>query len=144
MYSHCVKRVFYSAFFRKCTIMCKHRFGVQLLQNPPLCSSTEFSIYIFLTMKSFNLLWKHSFSLIKYLFSRNSSVYSIRTSIWYFIQVIYHHFFKANIVNGCTVPNTAYTTDKFGPHLQYPTTRYNTSLDSRRKFFLETLETAEN
>jgi hypothetical protein len=40
MYSRCVKRVFYSAFVRKCTDMCKHRFGVQLLQNPPLCSST--------------------------------------------------------------------------------------------------------
>jgi hypothetical protein len=40
MYSRCVKRVFYSAFVRKCTYMCKHRFGVQLLQHPPLCSST--------------------------------------------------------------------------------------------------------
>ena len=38
--SRCVKRVFYSAFVWKCTYMCKHRFGVQLLQNPPLCSST--------------------------------------------------------------------------------------------------------
>jgi hypothetical protein len=41
MYSRCVKRVFYSAFVRKCTDMCKHRLGVQLLQNPPLCSSTN-------------------------------------------------------------------------------------------------------
>ncbi len=40
MYSRCVKRVFYSAFVRKCTDMCKHRFGVQLLRHPPLCSST--------------------------------------------------------------------------------------------------------
>ncbi len=40
MYSCCVKSVFYSAFVKKCTDMCKHRFGVQLLQNPPLCSST--------------------------------------------------------------------------------------------------------
>jgi hypothetical protein len=40
MYSGCVKRVFYSAFFRKCTDMCKHLFGVQLLPNPPLCSNT--------------------------------------------------------------------------------------------------------
>ncbi len=38
---HCVKRVFYSAIVWKCTDMCKHRFGVQLLQNPPLCSSTH-------------------------------------------------------------------------------------------------------
>jgi hypothetical protein len=30
-----------SAFVWKCTDM--HRFGVQLLQNPPLCSSTIFS-----------------------------------------------------------------------------------------------------
>jgi hypothetical protein len=48
MYSRCVKRVFYSAFVRKCTDMCKHRFGVQLLQNPPLCSSTYFSSDTFL------------------------------------------------------------------------------------------------
>jgi hypothetical protein len=41
MDSHCVKGVFYSAFVRKCTNKCKHRFGVQLLQNPPLCSSTD-------------------------------------------------------------------------------------------------------
>jgi hypothetical protein len=34
-----VKRVFYSAFVWKCTDMCKYRFRVQLLQNPPLCSS---------------------------------------------------------------------------------------------------------
>jgi hypothetical protein len=40
MYSCCVKRVFYSTFVRKCTDMCKHRSGVQLLQNPPFCSST--------------------------------------------------------------------------------------------------------
>ena len=40
MYSCCVKGVFYGAFVRKCTDMCKHRIGVQLLQNPPLCSST--------------------------------------------------------------------------------------------------------
>ncbi len=39
-YSRCVKRVFYSAFVWKGTDMCKHRFWVQLLQNPPLCSST--------------------------------------------------------------------------------------------------------
>jgi hypothetical protein len=32
--------VFYSAFVWKCTDVCKHRFGMQLLQNPPLCSST--------------------------------------------------------------------------------------------------------
>ncbi len=25
--------------------MCKHRFGVQLLQNPPLCTSTEYCMY---------------------------------------------------------------------------------------------------
>jgi hypothetical protein len=41
MYSRSVKRVFYSAFVRKCPDMCKHRFGVQLLQNPLLCSSTD-------------------------------------------------------------------------------------------------------
>ncbi len=41
MCSRCVKRVFYSAFVRKCTDMCKHRFGVQLLQNPPLCSTVR-------------------------------------------------------------------------------------------------------
>jgi hypothetical protein len=41
MYSRCVKRVFYSAFVGKCTDKCKYRFRVQLLQNPPLCSSTE-------------------------------------------------------------------------------------------------------
>jgi hypothetical protein len=35
------KGVFYSAFVWKCTYMCKHRFGVQLLQNPPFCSSTH-------------------------------------------------------------------------------------------------------
>jgi hypothetical protein len=40
MYSGCVKRVFYTAFVRKCTDMCKHHFGVQLLQNPPFWSST--------------------------------------------------------------------------------------------------------
>jgi hypothetical protein len=45
MYSRCVKKVFNSAFVRKCTDMCKHRFGVQLLQNPPLCSSTSLSGY---------------------------------------------------------------------------------------------------
>ncbi len=39
-WSRCVKRVFYSAFVWKCTYMCKHRLGVQLFQNPPLCSST--------------------------------------------------------------------------------------------------------
>ncbi len=38
--NRCVKRVFYSAFVWKCTDMCKHRFGVQLLQNPPLCRRT--------------------------------------------------------------------------------------------------------
>jgi hypothetical protein len=32
---------FCSAFVWKCTDMCKHRFGVQLLQNPPLRSSTK-------------------------------------------------------------------------------------------------------
>ena len=37
--SHCVKRVFYGASVLKCTDMCKHRFAVQLLKNPPLCSS---------------------------------------------------------------------------------------------------------
>jgi hypothetical protein len=31
--------VFNSAFVCTCTYTCKHRFGVQLLQNPPLCSS---------------------------------------------------------------------------------------------------------
>jgi hypothetical protein len=36
-----VKKVIYSAFVLKCADMCKHRFGVQLLQNPPLCSSTS-------------------------------------------------------------------------------------------------------
>ncbi len=35
-----VKRVFSSPFVWKCTDMCTHRFGVQLLQNPPLFSST--------------------------------------------------------------------------------------------------------
>jgi hypothetical protein len=35
-----VKRLFYSAFVWKYTDICKHRFGVQLLQNPPLCSCT--------------------------------------------------------------------------------------------------------
>ncbi len=35
-----LKKVLYSAFVWKCTDMCKHRFVVQLLQNPPLCSST--------------------------------------------------------------------------------------------------------
>ncbi len=39
--SRCVKKVFYSAFVWKCTDVCNHRFGVQLLQNPPLCSSTS-------------------------------------------------------------------------------------------------------
>jgi hypothetical protein len=34
------KGCFYSAFVWKCTYMCKHRFGVQLFQNSPLCSST--------------------------------------------------------------------------------------------------------
>ncbi len=34
------KRLFYCAFVWKCTDVCKHRFGVHLLQNPPLCSST--------------------------------------------------------------------------------------------------------
>jgi hypothetical protein len=34
--------LFYSAFVWKCTEMCKHHFGVQLLLNPPLCSSTQF------------------------------------------------------------------------------------------------------
>jgi hypothetical protein len=29
----------HGAFVWKCTNMCKHRFGGQLLQNPPLCSS---------------------------------------------------------------------------------------------------------
>jgi hypothetical protein len=38
--SHCVKIAFYSAFVWKCIDMCKHRFGVQLLENPPLCRST--------------------------------------------------------------------------------------------------------
>ncbi len=38
--SCCVKRMFYSAFVWKCTHMCKHRFGVQLLENPSLCRST--------------------------------------------------------------------------------------------------------
>jgi hypothetical protein len=42
-YSRCVKRVFHSAFVRKCTDMRKHRFGMQLLQNPPLCSSTVYT-----------------------------------------------------------------------------------------------------
>jgi hypothetical protein len=37
--SRCVKRLFYSAFVWKCTNVCKHCFGVQLLQNPLLCSS---------------------------------------------------------------------------------------------------------
>jgi hypothetical protein len=40
-YSCCVKKVFCSVLVLKCTDMCKHRFGVQLLQNPLLCSSTE-------------------------------------------------------------------------------------------------------
>jgi hypothetical protein len=31
----------YRSFVWKCTHMCKHRIGVQLLQNPPLCISTE-------------------------------------------------------------------------------------------------------
>jgi hypothetical protein len=35
--------VFYSAFIWKFTDVCKHRFGVQLLQNPPLCSNTIFT-----------------------------------------------------------------------------------------------------
>ncbi len=35
-----MKRVFYSEFVWKCIDMCKHRFGVQLLKNPPFCSST--------------------------------------------------------------------------------------------------------
>ena len=33
--------VFSSAFVWKCTDMCKHCFGVQLLLNPSLCSSTS-------------------------------------------------------------------------------------------------------
>jgi hypothetical protein len=45
MYSLCVKSVFYSAFVMKCTDMCKHRFEVHLLQNPPLSSSTSCSVY---------------------------------------------------------------------------------------------------
>ncbi len=32
--------MFYSAFVWKCTDLSNHRFGVQLLQNPPLSSST--------------------------------------------------------------------------------------------------------
>jgi hypothetical protein len=39
--SRCAKWMFYSAFVRKCTYMCKHRFGVKLFQNPSLCSSTR-------------------------------------------------------------------------------------------------------
>jgi hypothetical protein len=39
----CMERVFYSAIVWKCTYMCKHRFGVQLFQNPPLCRSTHFT-----------------------------------------------------------------------------------------------------
>ncbi len=35
-----VKRVFYSVFVWKCSDMCKHCYGVQLFQNPPLCSNT--------------------------------------------------------------------------------------------------------
>ncbi len=31
--------VFSSAFVLKCPVMCKHRFRVQLLQNPLLCSN---------------------------------------------------------------------------------------------------------
>ncbi len=34
--SHYVKRVFYRAYVWKYTEMCKNRFEVQLLQNPPL------------------------------------------------------------------------------------------------------------
>jgi hypothetical protein len=41
--SRCVKRVSYSAFVWKCIYMSKHRFGVQLFQNPQLCSSTASS-----------------------------------------------------------------------------------------------------
>ncbi len=35
-----MKRFFNSAFVWKCIYMCKHRLGVQLFQNPPLCRST--------------------------------------------------------------------------------------------------------
>jgi hypothetical protein len=37
----CEKKVLYSAFVWKYTYMCKYRFGVQLFQNPPLCSNTQ-------------------------------------------------------------------------------------------------------
>jgi hypothetical protein len=40
-----VKRVIYSASVLKCTDVCKHRFGVQLLKNPPLCSSTYYTSF---------------------------------------------------------------------------------------------------
>ena len=39
-WSCCVKMIFYSAFVWKCIDMCKDRFGVQLMQNSPFCSST--------------------------------------------------------------------------------------------------------
>ncbi len=39
-----MKRVFYSAFVLKRTEMCKHRFRVQLLQNPPLCTVTRLDV----------------------------------------------------------------------------------------------------
>ncbi len=61
MYSRYVKRVFYSAFVRKCTDMCKHRFGVQLLQNPPLCSSTANILFGKWIVKD-KLLWSHCFT----------------------------------------------------------------------------------
>jgi hypothetical protein len=59
MYSRCVKRVLNSAFVRKCTDMCKHRFGVQLLQNPPLCSSTVFTSTLTLFSKSYHRLTRY-------------------------------------------------------------------------------------
>ncbi len=54
--------------------------------NPNLKKREEFSIYIFPTIKSLNLLWKHSLSLIKHLFSRISYVICISNMdfhIWY-------------------------------------------------------------
>jgi hypothetical protein len=34
---------FYNAFVLKSTFLCKHRFIVQVLKNPPFCSSTIFA-----------------------------------------------------------------------------------------------------
>jgi hypothetical protein len=48
--------------------------------NPNLNKREVFSINIFSTIKSINLLWKHSLPFIKYLFSRNSYIFIFDTN----------------------------------------------------------------